>query len=40
MYHVWETGVRYTGLWWGDLRESGHLEDLSLDGKIILKVDF
>ena len=26
-----------TGFWWGDLRERGHLEDLSVDGRIILK---
>jgi len=22
----------YTGFWWGNLRERGHLEDLGLDG--------
>jgi len=27
-----------TGLWWGDLKESDHLEDLGLDGEII-KID-
>jgi hypothetical protein len=26
-------------LWWGDLRGSDHLEDLSVDRKILLKVD-
>jgi hypothetical protein len=26
-----------TGLWWGDPRERDNLEDLSLDGWIILK---
>ena len=26
--------------WSGDLRERGHLEDLSVDGKIISKRDF
>jgi hypothetical protein len=25
------------GLWWGDLREIHHLEDLGIDGRIILK---
>jgi hypothetical protein len=25
------------GFWWGNLREGDHLEDLSLDGRIILK---
>jgi len=24
-------------LWWGDLRERHHLEDLGIDGRIILK---
>jgi hypothetical protein len=35
MWHVWETGF-----WWGDLRESEHLEYLGVDGKIILNVIF
>ena len=26
--------------WWGDPRERGHLEDLSVDGSIILKCNF
>jgi hypothetical protein len=26
----------YTGFWWGNLREREHLEDLGLDGMIIL----
>jgi len=26
-----------TGLWWGNLREGDHLEDLVLDVRIILK---
>jgi hypothetical protein len=37
--HVAHTGVRkqHTGCWWGNLRERDHLEDLGIDGRIILK---
>jgi len=38
MWHVWETGELHTGFWWGgNLRERDHLEDLGIDGRIILK---
>jgi hypothetical protein len=33
MQHEW-------WVWWGNFRESGHLEDLGVDGKIILKCMF
>ena len=26
-----------TGFWWGNLREIDHLEDVGLEGRIILK---
>jgi hypothetical protein len=26
----------HTGFWWGELREIDHLEDLDVDGRIIL----
>ena len=29
-----------TGFWWGDPREGEHLEDLGIDGRIILKCIF
>jgi len=27
----------HTGVWWENLRQTDHLEDLDVDGKIILK---
>jgi hypothetical protein len=38
MWHVWETEGVHTGFWWGDLRERDHLEDLSVDRMVILKL--
>jgi len=38
MWHVWGGAVEvHTGVWWGDLRKRGHLEDLGVDGRIILR---
>jgi hypothetical protein len=37
MWHVWERGEVDTGFWWGNLRDSGHLEDPDVEGKIILR---
>jgi len=31
------TGEAQRGFWWGDLMESGNLEDRGVDGKIIGK---
>jgi hypothetical protein len=39
MWHVWEIGEMHTGFWWGDLRERGHLKDLDVNGRIVLKWD-
>jgi hypothetical protein len=33
------TAVKLRLFWWGDLREGDHLGDLSIDGRIILKMD-
>jgi hypothetical protein len=30
-------GEAYTGFWWGNLRERGHLGDPGVDGTIILR---
>jgi hypothetical protein len=32
-----ETGEMHTGFWWGNVREGDHLEDLGVNGKIILQ---
>jgi hypothetical protein len=40
MWHVWEREEVHTGFWWGDLVERDHLEDLDVDGRIILKYIF
>jgi hypothetical protein len=39
MYGWWEVGAGevHAGFWCGDLREGGHLEDLGVDVKIVLK---
>ena len=37
LMHVWGRGEVHTRLWWGNLQEREHLEDLGVDGTIILK---
>jgi hypothetical protein len=37
MWNVWETEKLRTGFWWGVLKEGDYLEDLGIDGRIILK---
>jgi hypothetical protein len=36
MWHVWGLGWVHTGRWWNNLKERDHLEDLGVDGEIIL----
>ena len=40
MWHKWATGQLQTAFWWGDLRERDHLEDLGVDGRVILNWTF
>jgi len=35
--HIAHLGYLHIGFWWGNLREDDHLEDLGIDGRIILK---
>jgi hypothetical protein len=37
---VWERGEVHTGFWWGNLRERDDLEDMGVNGRIILKWNF
>jgi len=37
MLYVQGRGEVHTGFWWGDLREGDHMEDLDVEGTIILK---
>ena len=34
---VWRRGEVHAEFWWGNLRETDHLEDLGVDVRIILK---
>jgi hypothetical protein len=37
MWHIWDTEQVYTGFWSIDLRKGDDLEDLGIDGSIMLK---
>ena len=37
MWHEWGAGEVHIGFWWEDLMEMDHLEDLGINGRIILK---
>jgi hypothetical protein len=34
---VWGRGEAYTGFWWGNLKERGHLANPGVNGRIILR---
>ena len=38
MLHLWETRNLYIGIRFGDLKERGHLEDLGVDRRTILRL--
>jgi hypothetical protein len=37
MQHVWGRREVRTGFWWGNLKESDHLEEPGVDGTILLR---
>jgi hypothetical protein len=37
MWNAQKTREVHTGIWWGDLKERSHFEDLGVDGRVILK---
>jgi len=37
MWHICETGEAHARFWWGDLMERDRVEDLGMEGKIILQ---
>jgi len=40
MWHAWRTVEMHTKFWWENLRTKDHLENISEDGRIILKQIF
>jgi hypothetical protein len=37
MWNAWGREQMHKGLWWGNLRVREHLEELGVEGRIILK---
>jgi len=37
MWHIWGRRVMNTEFWWTNLKKNGHLEDLGIDRRMILK---
>ena len=40
MKHEWGSGELHTGFWLGDFKKRRHLEDLGIEGRIILQCVF
>jgi hypothetical protein len=40
MWYVWRREEVNAEVWWGNLTERIHLEDLEIDGRLILKYNF
>jgi hypothetical protein len=40
VWHVWGRTEIHTGFWWRSLKEGDHLEDLDIDGSMLLKLIF
>jgi hypothetical protein len=36
MWHVWGKGEAHIAFWWGHLREMHHLDNLRIEGRLIL----
>jgi hypothetical protein len=37
MWNVWEREGVHAGVWWPDLKERDHKEDVGVDGRTILR---
>jgi len=38
LQHLWVRAEVYTGFWWGNLREKGHLEDPGVDERMSKRI--
>jgi hypothetical protein len=38
MWHVWGRIEMHAGFWWGNLKERDNVENLGIDGRIILQM--
>ena len=40
IWHVLRRREMHVGFWWGNLNKTDHLDDLGVDGRIILEKNF